>query len=341
MRSSMSGLSVRGLIDGVSMAWRLSELERRAGAALARLGLEGVRLPDCPFASYVKVPQHLAERALASFSPWFESMYDSRPETIQLQEAPVMGRWWYYLQPLDKKGKLSPVLWVKRDALRKTRRPRWLRQHQPIRLFLMDPTLEGEPEEGVWWCVGAMLEGNQWWQWDVERARRLIGRLSKVDIEHELSLGERIVRGDEGARAFWDGTWPMRPITYGPYEERPGQFPFPEYEAIPFYRVKDVKRAFATIMESYLCLSLLDDLTDKQLAAERTVAKARIRLGVPGGERRGRPRGRPRDLVDEVGNLVRIQGLSKYQVAKRLPLARSTVYDYLKEYDASAKESDN
>ncbi len=332
---------VRGLVDGMSMAWRLAEWETRVRRALDRLGLEQVGLPDCPFASYTEVPKHLVRQALDSFSPWFGEMYGARPEKIRLQEAPVLERWWYYLQPLDRKGKLSPALWVRRDAFPRARAPKWLAEPQTIRLFLMDPTLDSAPEEGVWWCVGAMLEWNKWWYWDIGRARRLLARLSGSDLERELDRGSRIAKGDEQSHTFWDGTWVMRPIQYGPYKERQGRFPFPEYEAVPFYRVEDQKTAFEAIMQSYLCLSLLDDFTDKQFATQGIVAEARDRLGLPRTESRGRPRGRPRDLVASVGDMVRNQGLPKYQVAKRLKMPRSTVYDYLRDFDLTGGESQN
>ncbi len=329
----------KDMVDALSMAFQLANWEVEIHAAIGSRGFKQVYLPDCEFMEYYEeVPEDLLAEALKSMSPWFEGLYDSLSERVCLREASVLGRWWYYLEPLDCKGKLSPVLWVKRNALRVSRPPKYVKERAIIRFFINDPTSRLEPceEEGTQWCVGASVEHNPWWYWDTRRASAYLSRLSPVDLQRELSSGHRVMKASEETRHLWKRRWTMRPIQYGPYEERTGSFPFPELDAIPFYRAQDQKIAFETIIRSHICITPIDDITDTEFASWKIIKHARSKGGFPRTEKRGRPR-RDRKKVKLAASLVYEKGMTKYAAAKTLGMSRSTFLGYLNDWNNGGK----
>ena len=205
MRVSLQKRPVHGLLDGVSMALRLNEWHEKAQQALHGLGLGNTDLPDSPLPFMDLVADHLGRKAIASFGSLFDSTEGARFKRILAFPVSLMGRWWFYLAPLDRMGKLSPVLWVRREALPKSRRPSWLADTQAITLLEIcrahserweaqsPPTRQGSLSiTDVLWCPVILLELNQWWAWDLERARRFLGTLSKTDLQSELARGDRL-----------------------------------------------------------------------------------------------------------------------------------------------------
>jgi len=335
----------KNLVDAMSLARQLATWEDEIHEAIKNLGFEHIYLPHCTFIKYYEeVPQEILIQSLQTFSQWYEERYESLPKRVYLRESAGRGRWWYYLEFLDCKGKLSPVLWVKRDILPAGRPPKYVKGKQAIRFFIDDPmnmlTKDEDyhpiEEEGLRWCVGAEVDFNRWWYWDTRRASGFLNRLSQKGLQRELSSGNRIMRSSEETHNLWERQWIMRPIQYGPYEELTGFFPFPELGAVPFYRLEDQKVAFETIISSHICITPLDDVTDTEFASWKIIAKAREQGKFPRKENRGRRR-RNMQLVQQAASLVYKQKMTKYGAAKKLGLPRSTYLGYLNEWEKRRK----
>jgi len=331
---------VHGFLDVVSVVNQMSRWEDMTNEAARRLGFAHGHLPRSPFASFLQMSADTVEALAAEASGWYEEYYEGRfPRRIWVRPASLMGRWWDYLEPLDAKGKVSPWFWVPRESLAPAREPAWLDERPRVGLWAIEPTLDvdkTEYEEDLRYGWPAGIDHNPWWHWDVMRARRLLSSMSPSDLERELGSGQRLLRAGEQTPRFWEYDEVMRPVTYISVKKR-GRFPMPELKAIPFYQTQDVKKAFEAILDSYLSLSLLEDVSDNTIASKRLVAKARENLELPATEKRGRPKGRSHSLVVKVGKMVHEERLPKYQVHKRLGMPRTTVSDYLKEYERSLK----
>ncbi len=323
---------VHGLLDVLTFAGKISDLEWRANNALRRLGLENVHIPRCPFARFVEIPQELVRKSWQSFSPPLEWGDGAAPQRILMVVAPILQNAWYSLHPLDYVGKLTPVLWVRRDQLPKARRPAWLKDEHSVSLWGMDPTLslDNKQEDDVCWSHGNSTDRNPWWQWDVIRARKLLLRLSATELSAEGATNEAVVGSSAKTHSFWEGEWVMRPVICHRWSKQRGSFPHLELSAVPFYRAKDVKTALEAIAQSHLCISLLSAITDKSAYTEGMIRNARRRLGFPKPETRGRQSGRSPILMNKIETVIQREGMTKYRAAKMLGIPRSTLYDYLK-----------
>jgi len=236
-------------------------------------------------------------------------------------------------------GKVSPSFWVRREALPRTRSPRWVEARSPMGLWAIDPTLDvdtTEARDDVVYGSPAGLDLNKSWTWDVQRARRLLRHFTAADLKRELAVGQRIVEASQRTHRFWEYETRMRPVFYT-IPKQPGEFPMPELAAIPFYRTEDARPAFMAIHGSHFAVSLLSGVTDKKAAREHHIATARKRRGFPLTERRGRPKGRPAPLVQQIWRMVHEEGLPKRRVAKLLDMPRTTVHDYAKEGERQRK----
>jgi len=291
----------------------------------------------------VWIPRSLLEETFPTIAEDYED-YLGHPEKIIVRVNPAGDNLSEVtLEELDCRGMLSPAVWVRRSALEDIELGEAVEdiiKHSRIALFPVDPLEEFRPKESVWWGLGSELIANRYWQTDVLKAIIMMSKWSPDELQAELDSGERTVRGGPATAHLWEWEWVIRPITIGQSQERVGKFPFLEYDAIPFYRDGDDKRAFEMIINSFLHIPLLGEITDTWAANAKLIEKARQRKELPPTETRGRPKGRPRYLVREVARM-RDQGeLPIYQIAKRLGMPRSTVYDYLTEYSEMRGEGD-
>jgi len=322
--------AVHGLLDGVSLADRMSEWEGQVHKAIRDLGFERVILPESRFPYAVEIMGSYARAARKQFSAWFKQVQGVPPRRIFLQAAPALGRWWDFLGPLDRKRKVSPVLWVRRHGLVEEPLPHWFRPRWELEMCPQ------APGSGDLRCYLA-YDVNPWWHWDVLRGWRFLNGLSERRLRRELNKGERIMGASERTLNLWDSVVALRPVSYsftspGTPDGPDGEFPMPELEAIPFYREQDARVAFETIIQSYLCVSLLEDFADSTFARLGWIRIARENLGLPRPETRGRRR-RPKHMVQFVGSMIREHGISVRSLANKLGWRRSKVQGYLKEFD--------
>ncbi len=325
------------LMDIFAVIWGAGDLETAMHSAARKIGLTSALLPDTHQLVLTPIP----ESAVAKTWPTIAKYYGGRPDTIEM----IVDLWPshlsdLYLAELDRRGMLSPVLWVHRSGLEDVQLPKDTEflPEQGIGIFNRDAFFESGPEEGAVLALGNELSSNRWWRQDISKAIFMLSKLSKEHLEAELDAGEMMVRGDPAAVHFWQPQWVIRPVIIGSNQEAPGEFPFPEYPAIPFYRAGDDKRAFEMVMDSYLHIPLLTEITDSWAARAKVIDQARQRKELPPTETRGRPQGRPRYLVREVAKMHYEKHLPKRQIAKRLDMPRSTVYDYLREHEKKRED---
>ena len=320
------------LMSLFAVIWGMIGLADAMNSAAREIGMKHAFLPWPDLAYTATIPEHL----VAETWPTIAKYYEGRPHAIMMRtDIPFVGPSDLQLAQLDDRGMLPPVLWVRRSGLESVELPNDTGSpgEHSIIICTLDMSVGGEPQDGVCWSMGNQMYNNEWLLRDISKAELMLSELSTEQLEAELDSGETIVRGHPEAVHFWEPEWVIRPVTIGPDQERAGKFPFPEYRAIPFYRAGDETAAFEMIMDSYLHIPLLTEITDSWVARSKLIHKARERKQLPPIETRGRPLGRPREDVMLVGRLWYEDGKSKAEIARRIFTSWATVDGYLREYD--------
>ena len=332
-------LERHGLVDGLTMASALHEAERQAWLLLEREGYtalgEWLLRPDEPKV-VLRVPTKMALPLWEASEHQFD---DERPTVFCADFFAIGGRL-LDLEYLDRQKGLSPRLWVRREQVKLSVREqaRAASDFPCLSLVYGLPWAEESsvPEPGRMYILGMELGINPWWRQETLAAARYLARLSARQLADEVQRAALFVAGESNTQDYWDVVGRPRQMhvhelaSADPWEERVAVrcVEMPELGAIPFYHKDQLPELHAAVVRGHVKLSLLGRLADSDFKTGR-VSKLRDRFRYPRVETRGRGKRDPA-MVAEAHRLVKEEGLSKYAAAKRLKMARPTLYDYLR-----------
>jgi hypothetical protein len=267
---------------------------------------------------------------------------ETPPEGWRVPWDPVYFSYIRELRYLDERLDMSPREWVTRvDAALPPDVVEELAPQVRVELRRTSPDPERiELPGGAWWMWGAQLSKNPYWLLCQEvAARNVLDRM-------EGPLGEAQRRGVQAPERHrdkpsgWDVVWVERPAQLRmrrsgarrPTRAVTTSVWLPELEAVPFYHTSQLDELVEGMLRGKWVVSLLDErASDAAMREVRLLAMLRAELGYPALETRGRPSRAPA-LVEQCGNLVYQEGMTKYRAAKTMGMKPSTFRGYLRAY---------